>query len=150
MGGFPASPAMERALVLARRAAELGEVPVGAVLTDAAGRVIAEAHNLTRTAHDPTAHAEMLALRAAGERLENERLTGCVLWVTLEPCPMCAAAIAEARVARLVYGADDPKGGGVAHGPRMFRYTRHRPEVVGGVAADAAGQILRAFFQDRR
>ena len=111
---------MARALQLARVAAAAEEVPVGAVLTGADGAVLAEAHNLTKSLPDPTAHAEMLVLREAARLLGNERLTGCTLWVTLEPCPMCAAAIAEARIARMVYAASDPKGGGVEHGPRIF------------------------------
>ncbi len=147
---FPASPHMARALELARAAAAVGEVPVGAVVTDAGGRVLAEAHNRTRTDRDPTAHAEVLALREAGKVVGSERLVGATLWVTLEPCAMCAAAIAEARIARLVYGADDPKGGGVLHGARVLAHSRHRPEVVGGIAADEAAELLRAFFTERR
>jgi tRNA(adenine34) deaminase len=123
---------------------------VGAVVTGPDGAVLAEAHNLTRTAPDPTAHAEMLVLRDAARALGNERLLGCTLWVTLEPCPMCAAAIAEARVARLVYAAEDPKGGGVAHGPRIFAHSRHAPEVVAGIAEAEAADLLRAFFAARR
>ncbi len=141
---------MARALDLARAAAAMGEVPVGAVIADAAGRVVAEGHNRPRADHDPTAHAEMLAIRAAGRALGNERLTGCTLWVTLEPCPMCAAAIAEARIARLVYGAPDPKGGGVEHGPRVFAHSRHRPEIVAGIAEPEAAALLRGFFAGRR
>lgn len=147
---FPPSPHMARALVLARHAAATGEVPVGAVITGPDGRLLAEAHNLTRTNHDPTAHAEMLALRQAGGKLGNERLTNCTLWVTLEPCPMCAAAIAEARIARLVYGAADPKGGGVEHGPRLFHHTRHRPEIISGVSETESAALLRHFFAERR
>jgi tRNA(Arg) A34 adenosine deaminase TadA len=141
---------MGRALNLARRAAAAGEVPVGAVLAGPDGRVLAEAHNLTRTDHDPTAHAEILAIRAAAAALGNERLTGCTLWVTLEPCPMCAAAIAEARLARLVYAAADPKGGGVEHGPRVFAHARHVPEIVSGIAEAEASALLRDFFAARR
>jgi cytidine deaminase len=141
---------MARALELARAAADAGEVPVGAVLTTDRGVVLAEAHNLTRSLPDPTAHAEMLVLRAGAAALGNERLVGCTLWVTLEPCPMCAAAIAEARIARLVYGAADPGGGGVAHGPRIFAHSRHRPEVVAGIAEAEAAALLKAFFADRR
>lgn len=147
---LPPSPHMARALELARTAAVAGEVPVGAVLTNARGDVLAEAHNLTRTLPDPTAHAEMLVLRAGAAALGNERLTGCTLWVTLEPCPMCAAAIAEARIARLVYAAADPKGGGVEHGPRLFAHTRHAPEVVAGIAETEAAALLKAFFAARR
>lgn len=148
--GLPPSPHMARALQLARTAAASGEVPVGAVLTAADGTVLAEAHNLTRTLPDPTAHAEMLVLREAAARLGNERLTGCILWVTLEPCPMCAAAIAEARIARLVYAASDPKGGGVEHGPRVFAHTRHVPEIISGIAEAEAADLLRGFFAARR
>ena len=147
---LPPSPHMARALELARTAAADGEVPVGAVLTNARGDVLAEAHNLTRTLPDPTAHAEMLVLRQAARVLGSERLIGCTLWVTLEPCPMCAAAIAEARVARLVYAASDPKGGGVEHGPRVFTHTRHVPEVVSGIAETDAAELLKAFFAARR
>lgn len=141
---------MARALDLARAAAAAGEVPVGAVLVAADGIMLAEAHNLTRTRPDPTAHAEMLVLRQGAGATGCERLTGSTLFVTLEPCPMCAAAIAEARVARLVYGAPDPKGGGVAHGPRIFTYSRHRPEVIGGIGEQEAADLLRAFFAARR
>jgi tRNA(adenine34) deaminase len=147
---FPPNPQMARALALARLAAAAGEVPVGAVLTDARGTVLAEAHNLTRTLPDPTAHAEMLVLREAARALGSERLIGCTLTVTLEPCPMCAAAIAEARVARLVYAASDPKGGGVEHGPRLFTHTRHVPEIVSGLAETEAAELLKAFFAARR
>lgn len=147
---FPPSPHMARALELARKAASTGEVPVGALLLSGDGTVLAEAHNLTRTLPDPTAHAEMLVLREAARVLGNERLTGCTLWVTLEPCPMCAAAIAEARIARLVYAASDPKGGGVEHGPRIFAHTRHVPEIVSGIAEAEASDLLRSFFVDRR
>lgn len=147
---FPPSPHMARALDCARAAAAQGEVPVGAVLTAPDGAVLAQAYNLTRTLPDPTAHAEMLVLREAARALGNERLTGCTLWVTLEPCPMCAAAIAEARLARLVYAASDPKGGGVEHGPRIFAHTRHVPEIVSGIAEAEAGEILKQFFAGRR
>lgn len=147
---LPPSPHMARALELARTAAADGEVPVGAVLSSDKGVVLAEAHNLTRTLPDPTAHAEMLVLRQAARVLGSERLIGCTLWVTLEPCPMCAAAIAEARVARLVYAASDPKGGGVEHGPRVFTHTRHVPEVVSGIAETDAAELLKAFFAARR
>lgn len=148
--GFPPSPQMARALELARAAAEAGEVPVGAVLAGPDGAILAEAHNRTRSHPDPTAHAEMLVLRAGAAALGNARLTGCTLWVTLEPCPMCAAAIAEARIDRLVYGAADPKGGGVAHGPRIFAHSRHVPEVVAGIAEAESAALLKAFFADRR
>lgn len=147
---FPSSPHMARALELARAAALAGEVPVGAVLSGPDGAVLAEAHNLTRTLPDPTAHAEILVLREAAARLGSERLIGCTLTVSLEPCPMCAAAIAEARVARLVYAASDPKGGGVEHGPRLFAHTRHKPEIVSGISEGEAAEILRGFFAERR
>ncbi len=141
---------MAAALALARDAAAAGEVPVGAVVTAADGRVLAGAHNQTRSLPDPTAHAEILALREAAKVLGNERLIGCTLWVTLEPCPMCAAAISEARLARLVYGATDPKGGGVEHGPRIFAHSRHAPELVSGVGETESAALLKAFFTDRR
>jgi tRNA(adenine34) deaminase len=147
---FPPSQHMARALDLARAAAQAGEVPVGAVLAGPHGTVLAEAHNLTRTLPDPTAHAEMLVLREGARVLGSERLIGCSLYVTLEPCPMCAAAIAEARIARLVYAASDPKGGGVEHGPRLFQHSRHKPEVISGIAEAEAAELLRAFFADRR
>ncbi|MBT8456043.1 MAG: nucleoside deaminase, partial [Alphaproteobacteria bacterium] len=132
------APHMQTALEEARAAAARGEVPVGAVVVDAAGQVIARAGNRTRELNDPTAHAELLAIRDAARVLGSERLTGCALYVTLEPCAMCAGAISAARLARLVYAADDPKSGGVAHGARVFthRQAHHTPEVVDGVAAD--------------
>ncbi len=141
---------MARALELARAAASAGEVPVGAVLTGPDGQLLAEAHNLTKTLPDPTAHAEMLVLREAALKLGSERLTGCTLTVTLEPCPMCAAAISEARVARLVYAASDPKGGGVEHGPRLFAHMRHKPEIISGIADVEAADLLKGFFAERR
>jgi len=147
---FPPSPFMARALELARQAGLAGEVPVGAVLAAANGEVLAEAHNRTRTDHDPTAHAEMLVIRAAARKIGNERLPGCTLWVTLEPCPMCAAAIAEARIARLVYAAPDPKGGGIEHGPRVLSHMRHKPEVISGVSEAEAVRLLRDFFEQKR
>ena len=142
---------MEIALAEARAAAEAGEVPVGAVVTR--GReVVARGRNMTRTWNDPTAHAEIVAIRAACEALGTDRLTGLDLHVTLEPCAMCAGAIAHARLARLHYGASDPKGGGVAHGARVFDHPtcHHRPEVHDGIAASEAGEMLRAFFAARR
>jgi tRNA(adenine34) deaminase len=143
---------MAQALGEAERAAEAGEVPVGAVLVDAAGQVLAAAHNRVEAAHDPTAHAEMLALREGAARLGRARLDDCDLYVTLEPCPMCAAAIALAHVRRLYFGAFDPKGGGVEHGPRIFEQPtcHHRPEIYGGIAERRAAKLLRAFFRDRR
>ncbi len=144
---------MAEALAEARLAAEAGEVPVGAVLVDAAsGDILARAHNRVERDADPTAHAEMLAIRAAAGGLGLKRLTGTDLYVTLEPCPMCAQAITFARLRRLVFGAYDPKGGGVDHGPRIFeqRSCHHRPEVVGGVQEQACGALLQGFFQARR
>ena len=142
---------MQAALTEARKAAEACEVPVGAVVVRD-GAVIAAAHNAPRTLADPTAHAEILALRRAAEALGQERLEGCDLWVTLEPCAMCAGAIAHARIARLYYAAPDPKGGAVAHGPRVFEHPQchHRPEVYSGIGEDEAGALLRSFFAERR
>lgn len=139
------------ALDLARQAALLGEVPVGAIIVQA-GKVIAEGHNQPRALNDPTAHAEIMAIRAACAILGSERLTGCDLWVTLEPCAMCAGAIAHARIARLHYAASDPKGGAVEHGPRLFEQhtVLHRPEVYAGVGAQEAGDLLRDFFLSKR
>lgn len=144
---------MARALGLARAAAAAGEAPIGAVVVDpATGEVVAEAHNAPIGLNDPTAHAEILALRAAARAKGNYRLTGLELIVTLEPCAMCAGAVSHARIARLVYGASDPKGGGVAHGSRVFdQPTCHsRPEVVAGVRAEEAGALLKSFFRERR
>jgi tRNA(adenine34) deaminase len=143
---------MQLALQQAERAATRGEVPVGAVVTGPDGRVLALAGNRTRELNDPTAHAEILAIRAACSALHSERLTDCDLYVTLEPCPMCAAAISFARIRRLYYGAPDPKGGGVEHGARVFGQPtcHHAPEVYDGIEAARAGEILRAFFAQRR
>ena len=143
---------MDAALAQARAAGERGEVPVGAVVVAPGGRVVAAAGNRVRETRDPTAHAEILAIRAACSAMRSERLPGHVLWVTLEPCAMCAAAIAGARLARLVYGAPDPKSGGVEHGARVFTHhqSHHAPEVVGGVAEAEAAALLRAFFAGRR
>ncbi|WP_245805995.1 tRNA adenosine(34) deaminase TadA [Erythrobacter donghaensis] len=142
---------MGRALALARTAADVGEVPIGAVVVKD-GAIIAEAHNAPRTDHDPTAHAEILAIRRAAQALGDERLTGCELWVTLEPCAMCAGAIAHARIARLYYAASDPKGGAVEHGAQVFDQpqTLHRPEIYSGIGEDEAAELLRAFFRERR
>jgi len=142
---------MPRALALARAAADKGEVPIGAVVVKD-GQVIAEAHNSPRADHDPTAHAEILAIRRAALALGDERLTGCELWVTLEPCAMCAGAIAHARIARLYYAASDPKGGAVEHGARVFDQPQclHRPEVYAGIGEAEAAELLRGFFRDRR
>ncbi len=143
---------MAQALDEARAAAARGEVPVGAVLADASGAVVAAAGNRTRELNDPTAHAEILAIRAACAAAGSERLTGYALYVTLEPCAMCAAAIAAARISRLYYGASDPKSGGVAHGARVFAHPQahHRPEGYDGLAAPEAEALLRDFFRDRR
>ena len=143
---------MSKALVQARAAANRGEVPVGAVIVDGAGKVIALAGNRTRELSDPTAHAEVLAIRAACLALGAERLTGCDLYVTLEPCPMCAAAISNARIGRLYYGASDPKSGGVEQGPRVFSHAQchHAPEVYDGIDAVASQKLLRDFFKERR
>ena len=148
---FPLPPAMRRALDLAHGAAAAGEVPVGAVITKD-GVVIAEAANAMRGGNDPTAHAEMVAIRRAAEVLGSPRLDGCELWVTLEPCAMCAGAIALARIAKLHFAADDPKGGGVIHGPRLFAQPtcHHRPEVLAGLGEAEAAAMLRAFFATRR
>jgi tRNA(Arg) A34 adenosine deaminase TadA len=143
---------MDAALAEARAAAARGEVPVGAVVVGPDGRVLAAAGNRTRELADPTAHAELLAIREAARAQGSERLTGCDLYVTLEPCPMCAAAISQARIARLYYGAEDPKSGGVAHGPRIFAHpqSHHVPEVYDGIGAEEAARLLRAFFAERR
>ena len=142
---------MQAALALARAAVAAGEVPVGAVVVKD-GSIIAAAHNGPRTLHDPTAHAEILAIREAARVLGNERLEGCELWVTLEPCAMCAGAIAHARIARLYYAASDPKGGAVEHGARVFEHeqTLHQPEVYSGMGEDEAAALLKAFFAARR
>jgi tRNA(Arg) A34 adenosine deaminase TadA len=144
---------MAVALDVARRAGERGEVPVGAVVVDgASGRILAQAGNRVEELSDPTAHAEVMALRNACAAESSPRLPGCDIYVTLEPCPLCATAIAFARIRRLYFGAYDPKGGGVDHGPRIFsqRTCHHRPEVYGGLRAGAAADLLRAFFRDRR
>ena len=142
---------MRAALDQARAAALAGEVPIGAVIARD-GVVIAAAHNAPRTLSDPTAHAEILAIRAAAQILGNERLDGCELWVTLEPCAMCAGAIAHARIARLYYAAPDPKGGAVEHGARVFAHDQclHRPEIYAGLGEAVAATLLRTFFEERR
>ena len=144
---------MARALEAARAAAARGEVPIGAVVVDGkSGEVLAVAGNRTEELNDPTAHAEMLALRAAAATLGSPRLTDCDLYVTLEPCPMCAAAISFARIRRLYFGAEDPKGGGVVHGARVFahRTCHHKPEVMGGIGETDASVLLKDFFKERR
>lgn len=151
MTNWPLPLPMQRALDAARAAAAAGEVPIGAVIVKD-GVVIAAAHNTPRTDHDPTAHAEILAIREAAKILSDERLKGCELWVTLEPCAMCAGAIAHARIARLYYAASDPKGGAVEHGARIFDQPQclHRPEVYSGIGEADAVDLLKAFFRNRR
>jgi tRNA(Arg) A34 adenosine deaminase TadA len=146
------NPAMARALDLAAAAGAAGEVPVGAVLVGADGSIVAESGNRVERDRDPTAHAEIVVLRNGAARIGAKVLDRCDLYVTLEPCPMCAAAIALARIRRLYFGAFDPKGGGVEHGPRIFDQPtcHHRPEIYGGIAERRAGALLRAFFRDRR
>ena len=144
---------MRMALALAQAAADAGEVPVGAVVVDeSTGEVVAKGANGPVAAHDPTAHAEIVALRAAAVATENYRLTGLTLYVTLEPCAMCAGAISHARIGRVVWGADDPKGGAVLHGPKLFEQpTLHsRPTTEGGLLSDEAAALLRGFFRERR
>ena len=144
---------MSMALDLAQAAADAGEVPVGAVIVDeTTGEVLGRGQNGPIAAHDPTAHAEIVALRDAAAKLQNYRLTDLTLYVTLEPCAMCAGALSHARIGRVVWGADDPKGGAVVHGGRFFdQPTCHwRPEVEGGVMADPAADMLRGFFRSRR
>jgi tRNA(adenine34) deaminase len=151
MPAFPLPEPMRRALDLARAAEAAGEVPIGAVVVKD-GRIIGEGENRNRRDNDPTAHAEMVAIRAAAAALGDFRLTGCDLWVTLEPCPMCAGAISHARIERLYYGAADPKGGAVEHGPRIFAQPEclHRPEQYGEIGADESAGLLRGFFAARR
>ena len=142
---------MRRALDLAHEAADAGEVPVGAVVTRG-DEILAEARNAMRGALDPTAHAEMVAIRLAAERLGEPRLDECTIWVTLEPCAMCAAAMAVARVKAVRFGAEDSKGGGVVHGARIFSQPtcHHRPDVLGGIGEEESSALLRAFFEERR
>lgn len=151
MSRWPLPEPMTLALAQARAAAQLGEVPIGAAVVKD-GEVIAAAHNQPRERCDPTAHAEMLAIREAAAKLGSERLAGCELWVTLEPCAMCAGAIAHARIARLYYAASDPKGGAVEHGARVFEQAQclHRPDVYSGIGEAEASELLRAFFRERR
>jgi cytidine deaminase len=143
---------MEAALSEARAAAVRGEVPVGAVVISPAGEIIGRAGNRTRADNDPTAHAEILAIRAACAHLGSERLIGCALYVTLEPCPMCAGAIAAARIERLYYGASDPKSGGVAQGACVFTHPQchHAPQVFDGIAERETAALLRDFFAAKR
>jgi tRNA(adenine34) deaminase len=151
MTNWPLPPSMSRALELARLGEASGEVPIGAVVMRD-GAIVGEAYNRPRALHDPTAHAEILAIRVAAAALGSERLEGCDLWVTLEPCAMCAGAIAHARIARLYYGASDPKGGGVEYGARVFDQPQclHRPEVYAGIGEGEAAAMLREFFARRR
>jgi tRNA(adenine34) deaminase len=144
-------PHMQAALALASQAAAMGEVPVGAVVVRG-GDIIGRGHNQPRGLHDPTAHAEITAIRAAAATLGNDRLDGCDLWVTLEPCAMCAGAIAHARIARLYFAAEDRKGGAIIHGPRLFSQptVHHRADIYGGLMAEEAAEMLRAFFASRR
>ena len=151
MTRWPLPPPMARALELAREAERAGEVPIGAVVVKD-GVALGEGHNAPRGLADPTAHAEILALRQAAAAIGNERLDGCELWVTLEPCAMCAGAIAHARIARLYYAAPDAKGGAVEHGARVFEQPQclHRPEVYAGIGEEPAAALLREFFAVRR
>ena len=148
---FPLPDPMRHALLLAQRAIEAGEVPIGAVVT-LDGKIVGEGENRNRRDNDPSAHAEIVAIRAAAAALGDFRLSACDLWVTLEPCAMCAGAISHARIARLYYGAPDPKGGAVDHGPRIFSQPTclHRPEVYGGMGETEAAALLRDFFALRR
>lgn len=148
---FPLPPPMRRALDLARQAAAAGEVPVGAVVTRGE-ETVAEARNAMRGSCDPTAHAEMEAIRAAAAILGTSRLDECTLWVTLEPCAMCAAAVSVSRIKALRFGAEDPKSGGVVHGARIFAQPscHHRPDVLGGIGEEESAALLRAFFAERR
>ena len=148
---FPLPPPMRRALDLAAEAAAAGEVPVGAVVT-CGDSIVAEARNAMRGSNDPTAHAEMNAIRLAAAALGRPRLDGCILWVSLEPCAMCAGAASLARLDSVRFAADDPKGGGVVHGARLFSQPtcHHRPEVLGGIGEAEAAALLKDFFQQRR
>ena len=143
---------MDRAFEEAIAAQERGEVPVGAVIVGPTGEVLACQGNRVLEFHDPSAHAEMLAIRQASQTLKSERLSGCDLYVTLEPCPMCAGAISLARIRRLYYGAEDQKAGGVDHGPRVFSHPtcHHKPEVYGRIGESRAAVLLREFFRSRR
>src|SRR3954470_1296947 len=149
--GFPLPHPMRRALELAAEASADGEVPVGAVVT-IGDEILSVSRNAMRGSSDPTAHAEMEAIRAAGAKLGTSRLDQCTLWVSLEPCAMCAAAVAVARFKALRFAAEDPKGGGVVHGPRIFAQPtcHHRPDVLGGIGEDESADLLRRFFAERR
>lgn len=144
---------MDIALEEARAAAERDETPVGAVIVDPQRKIIlAQDGNRVRETHDPTAHAEMLVIRAAGQMIASERLSGLDLYVTLEPCPQCAAAIAAARIARVYYGASDPKSGGIEQGPRIFSHPQchHKPEIYAGISETESADLLRRFFREKR
>ena len=143
---------MDLAFAEAERARDLGEVPIGAVVATADGEILASAGNRTLHLRDPTAHAELLAIREASAKLGSERLVDCDLYVTLEPCAMCAAAISFARIRRLYFGAADPKGGAIEHGPRFFSQPtcHHAPEVIGGIGESRAAELLKQFFASRR
>lgn len=151
MTRWPLSEYMQFALAQAREAAAAGEVPIGAVVVKD-GKVIGSGRNGPRARRDPTSHAEIEAIRAAAQALGNERLEGCELWVTLEPCAMCAGAISHARIARLYYAAPDPKGGAVEHGARVFEHDQclHKPEVYSGMGEAESAKLLRGFFRDKR
>ena len=151
MTRWPLPPPMRRALDLAAEAAAAGEVPVGAVIVKH-GEIIGEGRNAPRASADPTAHAEIAAIRQAAATLGNERLTDCEIWVTLEPCAMCAGAIAHARIGKIYYAAPDPKGGAVERGARVFDQPQclHRPEVYSGMGEEEAARLLREFFAARR
>ncbi len=142
---------MREALLLAEETGKVGGVPVGALIVHN-GEIIARGANAPLSAHDPTAHAEIVAIRAAAKQLGSDRLTDCDLWVTLEPCAMCAGAIAHARIRRLYYAASDPKGGAIEHGPRLFTQPtiHHQPEIYGGICEDEAAKLLTSFFEGRR
>lgn len=148
---FPLPAPMRRALDLAEAGQNAGEVPIGAVVTKD-GKIVGEGQNRNRRDNDPTAHAEIVAIRAAAQALGDFRLSECDLWVTLEPCPMCAGAISHARIARLYYGAPDPKGGGVEHGPNIYAHPQclHRPEVYSGLGERESADLLRGFFAGLR
>lgn len=151
MSRWPLPESMALALDAARRAQAAGEVPIGAVIVRD-GSIVAIAHNAPRETHDPTAHAEIIAIRAAAAALGQDRLDGCELWVTLEPCAMCAGAIVHARIAKLYYAASDPKGGAVEHGARVFDQPQclHRPQVYSGIGEAEAADLLRRFFREKR
>lgn len=151
MTRWPLPPNMALALAQAREAADSGEVPIGAVVVKD-GRIVSVGRNGPRERHDPTSHAEIEAIRSAARALGNERLDGCELWVTLEPCAMCAGAIVHARIARLYYAASDAKGGGVEHGARVFEHDQclHKPEVYAGIGEKESAELLRRFFRERR